>query len=50
MDGQLMFFEQDRAAFTRQLPKALLPGPIAYCAKTDCILVGNSEMCVEAYK
>lgn len=50
MDGQLSFFEQDHASFTRQLDRCLLPGPIIYVSKTDSIVVGTCEMTVESYK
>lgn len=50
MDGQLSFFEQDHSAFTRQLPNCMLPGPIAYCEKTDSIITASSELRVESYK
>ena len=50
MDGQLSFFEQDHASFTRQLKNCMLPGPIAYCKKTDCIITASSELRIEAYK
>ena len=50
MDGQLSFFEQDHASFTRQLKNCMLPGPITYCEKTDCIITASSELKIECYK
>ena len=50
MDGQLSFFEQDHASFTRQLKNCMLPGPICYCDKTDSIITASSELQVESYK
>eukprot|EP01029_Cantina_marsupialis_P027768 TRINITY_DN7737_c0_g1_i1.p1 TRINITY_DN7737_c0_g1~~TRINITY_DN7737_c0_g1_i1.p1 ORF type:complete len:875 (+),score=267.96 TRINITY_DN7737_c0_g1_i1:112-2736(+) len=50
MDGQLSFFEHDRHAFTRVLPNCLIPGPLAYCEKTDSIITCNSAYEVESYK
>lgn len=50
MDGQLSFYEQDRASFTRQLERCLVPGPICYVAKTDSIVLATCEMTVESYK
>lgn len=50
MDGQLSFFEQDNAAFTRQLDTCMLPGPIIYCDRTDSIITGSSDLHIESYK
>jgi hypothetical protein len=50
MDGQLSFFEQDHASFTRQLDRCLVPGPMVYVSKTDSIVTGTCEMTVESYK
>ncbi len=50
MDGQLSFYEQDRASFTRQLERCLVPGPMCYVAKTDSIVLATCEMTVESYK
>jgi hypothetical protein len=50
MDGQLSFYEQDHASFTRQLERCLIPGPMCYVAKTDSIVISTCEMTVESYK
>ena len=50
MDGQLAVFEQDRAAFTRQLPDALLPGPMCYVPAIDAFAVLGTECKLRAFK
>lgn len=50
MDGQLAVFEQDRAAFTRQLPDSLLPGPMCYVPSIDAFAVLGTENKLRAFK
>ncbi|MBN3305537.1 PTHB1 protein, partial [Amia calva] len=50
MDGMLMFFEQESYSFGRFLPGFLLPGPLAYCARTDTFITVSSSRQVECYK
>jgi hypothetical protein len=50
MDGQLSFFEQDRHSFTRQLDAVLLPGPIAYVSRIDCIVTVDCTLYARAYR
>eukprot|EP00898_Chlorokybus_atmophyticus_P007860 jgi/Chlat1/8075/Chrsp75S07540 len=50
MDGQLMFFEHEALAFTRFLPSFVVPGPLAYCQRTDTFITFNSSFAVECYK
>uniref|UniRef100_A0A8C2UMS9 Bardet-Biedl syndrome 9 n=1 Tax=Chinchilla lanigera TaxID=34839 RepID=A0A8C2UMS9_CHILA len=50
MDGMLMVFEQESYAFGRFLPGSLLPGPLAYSARTDSFITVSSCRQVESYK
>merc|ERR1719506_3178113 len=51
LDGVLSFYEQDSFAFQRMLrPTFLVPGPMAYMAKTDSIVIATDFMTVEAYR
>ncbi|KAM5273652.1 protein PTHB1 [Ctenodactylus gundi] len=50
VDGMLMVFEQESYAFGRFLPGFLLPGPLAYSARTDSFLTVSSCRQVESYK
>mmetsp|Transcript_57959 Transcript_57959/g.102908 ORF Transcript_57959/g.102908 Transcript_57959/m.102908 type:complete len:780 (-) Transcript_57959:147-2486(-) len=51
LDGVLSFFEQDSLAFSRLLsPNFLMPGPLAYMAKTDSFITCSNSMCIEAYR
>ncbi|KAM4600656.1 protein PTHB1 [Polymixia lowei] len=50
LDGMLMFFEQDSYSFGRFLPGFLLPGPLAYCPRTDTFLTVSSARQLESYK
>ncbi|XP_076795835.1 protein PTHB1 isoform X3 [Arvicanthis niloticus] len=50
MDGMLMVFEQESYAFGRFLPGFLLPGPLAYSARTDSFITVSSCRQVESYK
>ena len=34
----------------RQLSKFLLPGPLAYSSKADCVVTFNSQMEIDCYK
>ncbi|XP_030226624.1 protein PTHB1 isoform X2 [Gadus morhua] len=50
MDGMLMFFEQESYSFGRFLPGFLLPGPLAYCPRTDNFLTVSSTRQLESYR
>ena len=50
MDGMLSFFEQESFAFGRFLPGFLLPGPLAYVAKTDSFITCSTAKQVESYR
>ena len=50
MDGTVSIFEQESFAFSRFLPKALLPGPIKYMPRLDSFVTASSSWQVEAYK
>ncbi|KAJ3598403.1 hypothetical protein NHX12_001913 [Muraenolepis orangiensis] len=50
MDGMLMFFEQESYSFGRFLPGFLLPGPLAYCPRTDNFLTVSSARQLESYR
>ena len=50
MDGTLTVFEQESFSFTRFLPGALLPGPVAYLSRTDSFITVSSSRQVECYK
>ncbi|XP_064466327.1 protein PTHB1-like [Ornithodoros turicata] len=50
LNGSLMFFEQESFAFTRFLPDVLLPGPIAYIAKTDSLVTISTALELESYR
>ena len=50
VDGTVSFFEQESFAFSRFLPGALLPGPLAYVPKTDSFVTVSSTRHVECYK
>lgn len=50
MDGMLMVFEQESYAFGTFLPGSLLPGPLAYSARTDSFITVSSCRQVESYK
>lgn len=50
MDGMLMVFEQESYGFGRFLPGSLLPGPLAYSARTDSFITVSSCRQVESYK
>lgn len=50
LDGTLSFFEQESFTFSRFLPGALLPGPLAYNLRTDSFLVVSSSFHLEAFK
>ena len=50
MDGQLTVLEQERVLHERKLSKFLLPGPLAYVAKSDMLITYSSRMEVECYK
>ncbi|KAL1423985.1 hypothetical protein MTO96_020584 [Rhipicephalus appendiculatus] len=49
VDGSLTFFEQENFAFTRYLPEFLLPGPLAYVAKTDSLVTVNTAFHLENF-
>lgn len=50
MDGTVSVFEQETFSFSRFLPGTLLPGPIAYVAKTDSIVTVASSRQVDCFK
>ncbi|XP_065287085.1 protein PTHB1 isoform X1 [Dermacentor albipictus] len=50
VDGSLTFFEQENFAFTRYLPEFLLPGPLAYVAKTDSLVTVNTAFHLENFR
>jgi len=50
MDGLLCILEQERATVSRQLSKFLLPGPLAYAARTDSFYTFNSYLEVNCFK
>ena len=50
LDGTVSFFEQESFAFSRFLPGALLPGPLAYLDRTDSFITVSSSYQLEAYK
>ena len=43
MDGYVSLIEQDRLVGVRQLSKFLLPGPLAYSSKADCVVTFNPK-------
>ncbi|XP_031552881.1 protein PTHB1-like [Actinia tenebrosa] len=50
LDGVLSFFEQESFGFSRFIPSFLLPGPLAYVAKTDSFALCTSSRTVDSYK
>ena len=52
LDGVLSVFEQDSAAFRRQLPASsfLIPGPMIYLPKSDTFVTTDSAMFMHAYR
>lgn len=50
VDGLLSFFEQNRPSFSVRLPGFVLPGPICYVEKTDCVVTVSTSMEVCAYR
>ena len=50
LDGTLNIFEQESYAFTRFLPKFLLPGPLVYVERTDSFVTLSSSYQLESYK
>jgi Bardet-Biedl syndrome 9 protein len=49
-DGQLSLFENERFAFARFLPGALVPGPLCYCPQLDSFVTCNAEFEIESYR
>jgi Bardet-Biedl syndrome 9 protein len=50
LDGELLFLEQERMAFSKFLPNFLVPGPICYIPQPlDAIVTVNSQMECEAF-
>ena len=50
LDGTLNLFENESFSFSRFLPGFLLPGPLAYVAKTDSFVTVSSSFQLESYK
>lgn len=50
IDGTLNLFEAESFTFSRFLPGFLLPGPLAYVAKTDSFVTVSSSYQLESYK
>mmetsp|Transcript_4941 Transcript_4941/g.9082 ORF Transcript_4941/g.9082 Transcript_4941/m.9082 type:complete len:326 (-) Transcript_4941:321-1298(-) len=49
-DGQLSFFEHEVVAFSRHLPRFLVPGPMVYAEASDLIVVATASFEIEAFK
>ncbi|XP_042217578.1 protein PTHB1-like isoform X2 [Homarus americanus] len=50
LDGCITVFEQESYAFSSFLPGFLLPGPIAYVAKSDALVTVSSDWCLQCFK
>ena len=50
LDGTLNLFENESFSFSRFLPGFLIPGPLAYVAKTDSFVTVSSSFQLESYK
>lgn len=50
LDGLLSFFEQESQVTHVALPDFLLPGPISYAFKSDCVITTSSDWGIVAYK
>src|SRR4051812_29060443 len=50
LDGTLSVYEQESFAFTRFLPGALLPAPLAYAPSSDSFVTVSSAWQLESYK
>ena len=50
LDGAISVFEQETLAFTRFLPRFLLPGPLAYTTHSDSFLTASSHYMLESYR
>ncbi|XP_077543621.1 Bardet-Biedl syndrome 9 [Haemaphysalis longicornis] len=50
VDGSLSFFEQETFAFLRYLPEFVLPGPLAYVARTDSFVTVNTAFHLENFR
>uniref|UniRef100_A0A914UPG1 PTHB1 N-terminal domain-containing protein n=1 Tax=Plectus sambesii TaxID=2011161 RepID=A0A914UPG1_9BILA len=50
LDGTLSFYENENFAFSRFLPSALLPGPLAFVPLADCFITVSSSWTLESYK
>lgn len=50
MDGQLSIFDHESHVCTRQLPAALLPGPITYVSQIDAFVTVDCTLYARAYR
>jgi hypothetical protein len=46
----LQVFEQESAAFLRELNNVMVPGPMSYAPNIDSFIVCNSDLKLECYK
>lgn len=50
LDGTFSFYENENFAFSRFLPGALLPGPLAFVPLSDSFVTVSTSWTLESYK